>query len=29
MTDTIFIRDGKLPTLFLEGWKVADKYMFF
>ena len=25
VTDTILTRDVKLPTLFLVGWKVADK----
>ena len=25
VTDTIFLRDEKLPTLFFEGWKGADK----
>ena len=25
VANTIFLRDGKLATLFLEGWKVADK----
>ena len=25
VADTLFLRDEKLPTLFFEGWKVAEK----
>ena len=29
VADTIFSRDGKLPTLFSEGWKIANKSLRF